>query len=123
MTAMSARSRRPSRSGTSISSPSLTAFRLIGMKSRSFRASSPERTGVLPFLTTCFGRRTDAAGLWGTTWPVTSQSKSMRMAARCRFTEGASRAVVAVCERNRCPAVLTLMTVRFRVARSASCYT
>ena len=56
---------------------------------RSWRASSAESTGVLPFLTTCLGPLTEAAGLTGTTWPVTSQSKSMRMAARCCLTEGA----------------------------------
>jgi hypothetical protein len=34
-------------------------------------------TGVCPDVTTCRDPRTDAAGLTGTTWPVTSQSKQM----------------------------------------------
>ena len=68
--------------------PSSAAF--DAMLSRSVRASSAERTGVLPFLTTCLGALTEAAGLTGRTWPVTSQSKSIRMAARCCLTEGAA---------------------------------
>ena len=40
----------------------------------SLRQSVPSRTGVLPFVTTCFGPRTAAAGLNGTIWPVMSQS-------------------------------------------------
>jgi hypothetical protein len=47
-------------------------------------------TVVLPAFTTCFGTRTACAGLVATTWPVTSQSNSMRMAARCCFTVGFS---------------------------------
>jgi hypothetical protein len=34
------------------------------------------------------GPRTEWAGLVSITWPVTSQSKSMRIAARCCLTEG-----------------------------------
>ena len=61
----------------------------VGMLSISCRHSSPSSTGVLPVFTTCFGPRTAAAGLIGTTWPVTSQSNSMRTAASCCFTSGA----------------------------------
>ena len=53
------------------------------------RHSSPSSTGVLPVLTTCLGPRTAAAGFIGTTWPVISQSNSMRTAASCCFTPGA----------------------------------
>ena len=49
----------------------------------------PSSTGVLPVFTTCFGPRTAAAGLVGTTWPVISQSNSIRTAASCCFTPGA----------------------------------
>ena len=52
-------------------------------------ASSEDSTGVTPLLTECRGPRTECAGLTGTTWPVTSQSNSMRMQARCCLTEGA----------------------------------
>ena len=48
------------------------------------------RIGVLPRLTTCSGPRTTEAGLLRTTWPTTSQSNSMRTAARCCLTEGAA---------------------------------
>lgn len=34
------------------------------------------------------GPRTEWAGLVSTTWPVTSQSNSIRIAARCCFTDG-----------------------------------
>jgi hypothetical protein len=44
------------------------------MLSSSARASDGSSTGVCPHVTTCRGPRTDAAGLTGTTWPVTSQS-------------------------------------------------
>src|SRR5438067_8316853 len=44
------------------------------MESSSLRHSSPSSTGVLPVFTTCFGPRTAAAGLVGSTWPVISQS-------------------------------------------------
>ena len=50
------------------------------------RVSFAESTGVLPVLTTCFGPRTELAGLKGRTWPTTSQSNSIRSAARCCFT-------------------------------------
>ena len=36
------------------------------------------------------GPRTTEAGLLRTTWPTTSQSNSMRTAARCCLTEGAA---------------------------------
>jgi hypothetical protein len=45
-------------------------------------------TGVLPFFTTYFGPRTAWAGFTWMTWPSTSQSTSMRNAARCCFTVG-----------------------------------
>jgi hypothetical protein len=60
------------------------------MLSRRCRASSVERTCVLPFLTTCFGPFTDEAGFIRMTWPVTIQSISIRMAARCCLTDGAA---------------------------------
>ena len=74
---MSARSRRPTRLS-------------VGMLSNSWRASSGERIGVRPRLTTCLGPRTTEAGLLLTTWPTTSQSNSMRTAARCCLTLGAA---------------------------------
>ena len=43
----------------------------------------------MPVFTTCFGPRTAAAGFIGTTWPVISQSNSIRTAASCCFTPGA----------------------------------
>ena len=45
-------------------------------------------TGVARFVTTCFGPRTAAAGFTGRTWLTTSQSPSMRIAAKCCFTVG-----------------------------------
>ena len=77
LTPMSARSRSPTR---------LSAGKL----SNSARASSGERIGVRPRLTTWLGPRTTDAGLLRTTWPTTSQSNSMRTAARCCLTEGAA---------------------------------
>src|ERR1700733_11613190 len=59
------------------------------MASISRRHSSPSSTGVLPVLTTCLGPRTAEAGLLGATWPVISQSNSIRIAASCCFTPGA----------------------------------
>ena len=59
------------------------------MESSSLRHSAPSSTGVLPVFTTCFGPRTAAAGLVGTTWPVISQSNSIRTAASCCLTPGA----------------------------------
>ena len=76
MTPMMARSRIPRMFVTS-------------MLSRSIRASSADRLGVLPRRTTYFGPRTAAAGLLSTTWPMMSQSNSIRIAARCCFTVGA----------------------------------
>src|ERR1019366_10102707 len=58
------------------------------MESRRVRAWSALRTGVLPRFTTYFGPRTELAGFVGMTWPVTSQSKSIRIAAKCCFTVG-----------------------------------
>jgi hypothetical protein len=60
-----------------------------GIASMSRRHSFPSSTGVLPVLTTCVGPRTAVAGLVGTTWPVMSQSNSIRTAASCCFTPGA----------------------------------
>ena len=62
----------------------------VGMLSISLRHSAPSSTGVLPVFTTCFGPRTAAAGFIGTTWPVISQSNSIRTAASCCFTPGAA---------------------------------
>ena len=56
------------------------------MPSMSARVSFAESTGVLPVLTTYLGPRTELAGLNGRTWPTTSQSKSIRSAARCCLT-------------------------------------
>ena len=53
------------------------------------RASAGSSTGVLPLRTMCCGPRTEAAGLTGTIWPITSQSKRWRIAARRCFTVGA----------------------------------
>ena len=61
----------------------------VSMCSRSFLASAGERTGVEPLVTTCFGPRTAAAGFTGRIWLTTSQSQSMRIAARCCLTVGA----------------------------------
>ena len=60
------------------------------MVSISRRHSWPSSTGVLPVFTTCFGPRTAEAGFVGTTWPVISQSNSIRTAASCCFTPGAA---------------------------------
>jgi hypothetical protein len=67
---------------------------VVGIEASSLRHSSPSSTGVLPVLTTCFGPRTAAAGLVGTTWPVTSQLNSMRIAASCCLTDGVE---ISVC--------------------------
>src|ERR1019366_270580 len=64
---MSARSRRPTTLDTS-------------MPPSSILASSEASTGVDPLLTKWRGPRTEWAGLVGTTWPVTSQSKSILIA-------------------------------------------
>ena len=63
----------------------------VSIESRSCLVSSAERMGVFPFFTTCFGPRTEEAGFEGTTWPTTSQSKSIRIVARCCLTEGFER--------------------------------
>ncbi len=71
----SARSRRPTSLPASI-------------ESRSCRASAALRT-VLSTPCYIFGApRTAAAGFTGNTWPTTSQSNSIRRAARCCFTVG-----------------------------------
>ena len=75
--------------------PSLSS-RSISMLSKSVLASLAESTGVFPFLTMCFGPRTELAGFPEMTWPVTSQSKSIRIAARCCFFVGATSARVAL---------------------------
>ena len=61
----------------------------VSIAARSRRASAGESTGVAPVVTTCFGPRTAAAGFTGKTWLTTSQSPSMRRAARCCLTVGA----------------------------------
>ena len=60
------------------------------MLSSSVRASAGSSTGVLPLRALCAGPRTEAAGLSGTTWPMTSQSNRWRIAASCCFTVGAA---------------------------------
>src|SRR5438105_3285733 len=54
----------------------------VSIESKSSLVSSRVSTGVLPRFTTCFGPWTECAGLVGTTCPTTSQSKSIRTAAR-----------------------------------------
>ena len=66
------------------------------MLSSNRRACSASSTVVLPVFTTCFGPRTACAGLVATIWPVTSQSNSMRIAARCCFTDGFSKPLCIV---------------------------
>ena len=61
----------------------------VTIESGRSRASAAVRTGVLPFLTECFGPRTALAGFTGRIWPTTSQSKSIRLPARWSLTEGA----------------------------------
>src|SRR5665213_2258941 len=63
---------------------------MSGIDASNLRHWAPSSTGVLPVLTTCFGPRTAAAGLFGTTWPITSQSNSMRIAASCCLTDVAT---------------------------------
>ena len=60
----------------------------VEIDSISRRHSSASSTGVLPVFKTCFGPRTAEAGFIDTTWPMTSQSNSMRTAASCCFTPG-----------------------------------
>jgi hypothetical protein len=83
MTAISARSRRP----TTVE---------ISMLSRSCRVCSAVSTGVLPRLTTCVGPRTAWAGLVARIWPTTSQSNSIRIAARCCLTVGLAAVACSV---------------------------
>ncbi len=64
------------------------------MLARSCLASSAVSTGVLPCLTTCLGSRTELAGLKSRTPLLVSQSKHLRMAARCCLTVGADLALV-----------------------------
>ena len=64
-----------------------------GIELRSVAISSADRTEVLPFFTLCLGSRTECAGFGGITCPVTNQSNSMRMAARCCLTVGLGRSV------------------------------
>jgi hypothetical protein len=54
-------------------------------------AHEPKKSasGILPRLTTCLGPRTELAGFVGMICPITSQLKSMRIAARCCLTVGA----------------------------------
>jgi site-specific recombinase XerD len=68
----------------------LAAFliRAAAMESSSSRASSGVSTGVLPFLMTYLGPRTADAGFTVRTPPVTSQSNSIRIAAKCCLTVG-----------------------------------
>src|SRR5712691_6266729 len=64
ITAISARSRRPTSQGASASEPSgKMTFLTTLMLSSSRLACSSVRTGVLPRLTTCLGPRTACAGL------------------------------------------------------------
>ncbi len=48
----------------------------------------PLENGRLSLVTTCFGPRTEAAGFTAMTCPVTIQSSSVLMAARCCLTVG-----------------------------------
>ena len=54
---------------------SKTDPRPVSIRSRSARVSAGVSTGVAPFVTTCFGPRTAAAGFTGSTWWTTSQSQ------------------------------------------------
>ena len=64
---------------------------------------SPEQSGQIPGgfhermreTTTCRGPRTELAGLKGRTWPTTSQSKSIRSAAKCCLTVADESAAVS----------------------------
>src|ERR1700719_595278 len=66
---MSARSRRPDTES-------------LGMESRSVLASSRLQTGVLPFLTTYFGPRTECAGFVGVICRTTRKSYRIKCAPR-----------------------------------------
>jgi hypothetical protein len=71
------------------------------MLSSSASASDGSSTGVCPEVTTCPGPRTDAAGLIGTTCPVTSQSNRWRIAASRCFTLGAASSRVLALRQRR----------------------
>ena len=89
MTPISARSRRPTRDGTSVSEPAdNVTFRIILMLASSCRACSSVSIVVLPRSTTYFGPWTAWAGLIARTWPTTSQSSSILIAAKCCLTIG-----------------------------------
>jgi hypothetical protein len=64
---------------------------VVSIASSSARASPAANTGVLPFLTECFGPRTTLAGFVGITWPTTSQSNKPRRAANRCLIDGADR--------------------------------
>jgi hypothetical protein len=68
---------------------------------------------------TCLGPRTAWAGLVATTWPVTSQSNSMRMAARCCLTVGFSKSLpsASIC----CDGVATGAGYRPLAVRGCDC--
>ena len=83
----------------------------------SARAWSSVSTGVLPRRTTCLGPRTACAGLTARTWPTTSQSNSMRIAARCCF-DGRLRRRVAL---QRLLYRRRRGTARYRRARRCAC--
>jgi len=61
------------------------------MELRKALVSSDDITVAAPLMTEWRGPRTACAGLAGITWPVTSQSNSIRMQARCCLTVGAER--------------------------------
>jgi hypothetical protein len=61
----------------------------VSMLSSSLRASAGSSIGVWPLRTTWLGPRTEAAGLTGTIWPLTSQSNRWRIAASRSLTVGA----------------------------------
>src|SRR5207302_8946073 len=65
--------------------PSLRLHSAVRQYVRQFSSSL---NSVLPFFTTYLGPRTAWAGFTSRTWPVTSQSNSIRTAARCCLTVG-----------------------------------
>lgn len=60
--------------GYQLSAPDLAdhAASMSGIDASNLRHWAPSGTGVLPVSTMCFGRRTAAARLFGTSWPMTS---------------------------------------------------
>src|ERR1700680_4596375 len=72
---MSARSRKPDTES-------------LGIESNSVLASSRLQTGVLPFLTTYFGPRTECAGFDGVICRTTRKSYNIRTAASFCLTVG-----------------------------------